>query len=218
MVASHDFLLALTEPSRQIKVSPWQWSIPPFRPLHGVFADAGCKARAKSAISVTTGTGRNFRSCLDICLATPGPWRRRAASGSADERNCQAFSYQCLANIPAIDRKSATAPPVVALFCSLSSRPTSARNQGHLGRLCCCHQFLQSRRRTIAQSGLSGTTRLEFLRCVEADQAYPRAIVQSYRIPVGDREFRFASVRDARGSVNDRRCFGPVIQRANPAA
>lgn len=38
MVAVHDFLLALTEPSLQMKVSPWQRSIPPLRPLQGVLA------------------------------------------------------------------------------------------------------------------------------------------------------------------------------------
>jgi hypothetical protein len=38
IVASQDFLLALTDPSIQMKVEPWQWSIPPFAPLHGVFA------------------------------------------------------------------------------------------------------------------------------------------------------------------------------------
>lgn len=36
--ALHDFLLALTDPSRQMKVDPWQWLMPPFFPLQGVFA------------------------------------------------------------------------------------------------------------------------------------------------------------------------------------
>jgi hypothetical protein len=37
VIAEQDFLLPLTEPSRQMNVSPWQWSTPPFFPLHGVF-------------------------------------------------------------------------------------------------------------------------------------------------------------------------------------
>jgi hypothetical protein len=35
--AGQDFLLALTDPSLQTKVLPWQWLIPPLLPLHGVF-------------------------------------------------------------------------------------------------------------------------------------------------------------------------------------
>jgi hypothetical protein len=31
-------LLALTDPSLQMKVLPWQYDMPPFRPLHGEFA------------------------------------------------------------------------------------------------------------------------------------------------------------------------------------
>jgi hypothetical protein len=34
------FLLALTDPSLQMKVLPWQCDMPPFRPLHGEFAAA----------------------------------------------------------------------------------------------------------------------------------------------------------------------------------
>jgi len=36
--AAQFFLLALTEPSLQIKVLPWQWDIPPLLPLHGQLA------------------------------------------------------------------------------------------------------------------------------------------------------------------------------------
>jgi hypothetical protein len=38
MTAEQDFLLALTDPSLQMNVSPWQRSTPPLRPLQGVFA------------------------------------------------------------------------------------------------------------------------------------------------------------------------------------
>jgi len=41
-----DFLLALTDPSIQMKVSPWHRSMPPFLPLHGVFADIADPARS----------------------------------------------------------------------------------------------------------------------------------------------------------------------------
>jgi hypothetical protein len=33
--ASQFFLLALTEPSLQMNVDPWQWSTPPLLPLQG---------------------------------------------------------------------------------------------------------------------------------------------------------------------------------------
>ncbi len=40
MVAEHDFLLALTDPSLQINVLPSQWSMPPFLPLQGELPNA----------------------------------------------------------------------------------------------------------------------------------------------------------------------------------
>jgi hypothetical protein len=40
MYAEQFFLLALTDPSLQIKVLPWQCDMPPFRPLHGELAAA----------------------------------------------------------------------------------------------------------------------------------------------------------------------------------
>jgi hypothetical protein len=38
--AEQFFLLALTDPSLQMKVLPWQRDMPPFRPLHGELAAA----------------------------------------------------------------------------------------------------------------------------------------------------------------------------------
>lgn len=52
MVATQDRLLALTEPSLQIKVSPWQPDIPPFFPLQGVFPASTFCARARIKIVV----------------------------------------------------------------------------------------------------------------------------------------------------------------------
>jgi len=48
-----DFLLALTDPSTQINVSPWHRSMPPFFPLHGVFVAAADPAASKTTAAIT---------------------------------------------------------------------------------------------------------------------------------------------------------------------
>lgn len=47
-----DFLLALTDPSMQINVSPWHRSMPPFFPLHGVFVAAADPAASKTIAAI----------------------------------------------------------------------------------------------------------------------------------------------------------------------
>jgi hypothetical protein len=47
-----DFLLALTEPSMQMNVSPWHRSMPPFFPLHGVFVAAADPAASKTITAI----------------------------------------------------------------------------------------------------------------------------------------------------------------------
>ncbi|MGV2165129.1 hypothetical protein ACQZ40_02015 [Agrobacterium sp. 16-172Ci] len=46
-------MLALTDPSTQINVSPWHRSIPPFLPLHGVFVAAADPAASKTIAAIT---------------------------------------------------------------------------------------------------------------------------------------------------------------------
>jgi hypothetical protein len=48
-----DFLLALTDPSTQMNVSPLHRSIPPFFPLHGVFVAAADPAASKTIAAIT---------------------------------------------------------------------------------------------------------------------------------------------------------------------
>lgn len=48
-----DFLLALTDPSMQINVSPWHRSMPPFFPLHGVFVAAADPAASETIAAIT---------------------------------------------------------------------------------------------------------------------------------------------------------------------
>jgi len=52
IVAMQDFLLALTDPSTQMNVSPWHRSMPPFFPLHGVFSADAAPASKKTPATI----------------------------------------------------------------------------------------------------------------------------------------------------------------------
>lgn len=71
MYAVHDLLLALVEPSLQMKVSPWQCAMPPFLPLQGVSAACvgGTTAMLRAA-KVTIVMSLPIRSleCPRCCL------------------------------------------------------------------------------------------------------------------------------------------------------
>jgi len=59
--ALHERLLALTEPSLQTKVSPWQCEIPPLRPLQGwLAAQAGPLKAAMIAATATVSSMHRY--------------------------------------------------------------------------------------------------------------------------------------------------------------
>ncbi len=73
--AEHDRLLALTDPSLQINVSPWQPAIPPFRPLQGVFVACAATVAAKRNADVPR--IRRMRPDLFNGLSSSSPFRKR---------------------------------------------------------------------------------------------------------------------------------------------
>lgn len=54
MYAEHDLLLADTEPSLQMNVSPWQPEIPPFAPLQGVLVASDAVTETSVSASAIT--------------------------------------------------------------------------------------------------------------------------------------------------------------------
>jgi hypothetical protein len=76
--AEQFFLLALTDPSLQMKVLPWQCDMPPFPPLHGEFASASGDRPNATAIADTQ---INARAANLICCPQRPSSRWRCLCG-----------------------------------------------------------------------------------------------------------------------------------------